>query len=252
VNLTAEQRTKIQQTVLAGSNVPRVNNVNFSLAVGTAVPASVRVVEVPPTLIEIYPDWRGHRYFVVRDEVVIVDRSRKIVAVMPVGSSARGGAQLDGGKGALSLSSEQIRQVQIVLIEKGFNIGGEPDGVLGPRTKQALISFQRQQGFAATGQIDSRTVTELGLSNMTGQQGGAARPSTSGQGGAGGQQSPAGQDMGAGQQGKQGAGQPSTTGQGEQGATRPSGQGSENMQQWPGPRQGDRPNRPANQSPQDR
>jgi peptidoglycan hydrolase-like protein with peptidoglycan-binding domain len=251
VNLTAEQRTKVQQTVLAGSNVPRVNNVSFSVAVGTAVPASVRVVDVPPTLIEIYPEWRGHRYFVVHDDIIIVDRSRKIVAVVPVGSSARGGAQLDGSQGALSLSSDQIRRVQVVLIEKGFDIG-EPDGLLGPRTKQALISFQRQQGFAATGQIDSRTVTALGLSNMTGQRGGAAQPSTSGQGGAGGQQPPAGQDTGAGQQGNQGAGQPSTTGQGDQGATRPSGQGSEKMQRSPDAGQGSQSNRPADQSPQGR
>jgi hypothetical protein len=55
VTLTAEQRTRIQQTVLASSNVPRVDNVNFSLSVGTVVPASVRVVEVPETLIEIHP-----------------------------------------------------------------------------------------------------------------------------------------------------------------------------------------------------
>jgi hypothetical protein len=76
VTLTSEQRTKIQQTVLAGNNVPRVNNVNFALNVGVSVPRSVRVVEVPPTLIEIYPQWRGHQYFVVHDDIVIVDGSR--------------------------------------------------------------------------------------------------------------------------------------------------------------------------------
>jgi hypothetical protein len=53
--LTSEQRTRIQQTVFAGNNVPRVNNVNFTINVGVAVPRSVRVVDVPPTLIEIYP-----------------------------------------------------------------------------------------------------------------------------------------------------------------------------------------------------
>ena len=44
MTLTSEQRTKIQQTVLAGNNVPRVNNVNFALNVGVSVPRSVRVV----------------------------------------------------------------------------------------------------------------------------------------------------------------------------------------------------------------
>ena len=104
VTLTSEQRTRIQQTVLAGRNVPRVDNVNFALNVGIAVPATVRVVDVPPTLIEIYPQWRGHQYFVVRDEIVIVDRSRKIVATVPVGSSG-GAAQLGGPGGGARLGT---------------------------------------------------------------------------------------------------------------------------------------------------
>jgi hypothetical protein len=35
----------------------------------------VRVIEVPPTLVQ----WRGHRYFV---EMIIVDRNNRIVAVI--------------------------------------------------------------------------------------------------------------------------------------------------------------------------
>src|SRR5437764_239021 len=179
VTLNAQQRTTIRQTVLAGSNVPRVNNVNFALSVGTVVPTSVRFVDVPPALIEINSAWRGHQYFVVRDDIVIVDHSRKIVAVVPVGSG--GGASLGGGgAAALKLSPDQIREIQIVLNERGFNVG-RPDGHLGKRTIEALTTFQRQQGFQATGRIDSQTVSALGLSNKIGAQGGA----TSGQGGAG-------------------------------------------------------------------
>src|SRR5262249_21957735 len=131
VNLTAQQRTHIPQTVLAGRNVPRVDNVNFSLSVGTVVPSHVRVVEVVPALIEINPAWRGHQYFVVRDEIIIVDHSRKVVAVLPVGSS---GAQLHNRGGAsasaaLDLRPEQIREIQMVLKEKGFAV--EIDGRLG-------------------------------------------------------------------------------------------------------------------------
>jgi peptidoglycan hydrolase-like protein with peptidoglycan-binding domain len=231
VTLTAEQRTRVQQTVLAGSNVPRVNNVNFSLSVGTVVPTSVRVVEVPQALIEIRPEWREHMFFVVRDEIVIIDRSHKIVAMVPAGSSA---ARLDRSGGSLSLSREEIRQVQIALNQKGFNIG-TPDGVLGARTKQALVQFQQQQGFQATGQIDTQTVTALGVSVSTtgqggmqqppaaqgaGQQGGqsATQPSTTGQGGA---QQPAA-DQGAAQQGGASGSQPSTTGQGGDRTQQPS------------------------------
>jgi Protein of unknown function (DUF1236) len=83
-NLTTQQRTQVRQTVLAGRNVPRVNSVNFSLSAGTTVPTSVRVVAVPPTLIEIYPEWRGHMYFVVGDQIIIVDRSHRIIAIIDV------------------------------------------------------------------------------------------------------------------------------------------------------------------------
>jgi putative peptidoglycan binding protein/uncharacterized protein DUF1236 len=223
VTLSSDQRTKIQQTVLAGSNVPRINNVNFALNVGVAVPTTVRVVDVPPTLIEIYPQWRGHQYFVVRDDIVIVDRSRQIVATVPVGSSGGGGAQLNNtgrgpqvgsAGGAMNLGQDEIRQVQNALKEKGF-YRGQPDGVLGPQTTEALITFQRQQGFQPNGRIDTQTVTALGMSNLSGQQGnqGGSQPSTTGQSGNTMQQAPANQNTGAGQQGNQGGSQPSTTGQ---------------------------------------
>jgi hypothetical protein len=34
-------------------------------------------------VVEFYPQWRGHQYFVANDDIVIVDRSQKIVAVVP-------------------------------------------------------------------------------------------------------------------------------------------------------------------------
>lgn len=82
--LTTEQRTTIRKTVLSGGNVPRATNVNFNVSVGTTVPTSVRVVAVPSTLIEIYPEWRGHMYFVVNDEIIIVDSHHRIIAVIAV------------------------------------------------------------------------------------------------------------------------------------------------------------------------
>jgi hypothetical protein len=84
VTLTTEQRTKIRQTVLAGGNAPRASNVNFSLSVGTTVPRSVRVVAVPRVLVDVRPEWRGFLYFVVGDQIIIVDRNHRIVAVLVV------------------------------------------------------------------------------------------------------------------------------------------------------------------------
>jgi hypothetical protein len=82
--LTVEQKTKVRETVLRGSSAPRVTSVNFNISVGTAVPTTVRVVEVPSVLIEYYPDWRGHLYFVYNDEIIIVDRNHRIIAVLQI------------------------------------------------------------------------------------------------------------------------------------------------------------------------
>jgi hypothetical protein len=243
VTLTSEQRTRVRETVLAGSNVPRVNNVNFALRVGTVVPTTVRVVEVHDALINIHPEWRGHYYFVVNDDIVIVDREHHIVAMVPVGSSStqldnRGGASGGASGGAadvavVDLSPDEIRQVQIVLNQKGFNVG-EPDGRWGSRTRQALIMFQQRQGLQATGRIDSRTVMALGVSvsNMSGAQGNQGQPSTTGQGGAqqpSANQPSANQPPANQQQGGQGGNQPPTTGQGGAGQNNQGSSGPTNM-----------------------
>jgi hypothetical protein len=84
VNLTTEQRTTIRKEVLT-TNAPRASNINFTVNVGTVVPSTVRVVEVPATIIKIHPQWKGYRYFVYNDEIIIVEpRTLKIVAVLEV------------------------------------------------------------------------------------------------------------------------------------------------------------------------
>jgi hypothetical protein len=42
-------------------------------------------VAVPATLVEIRPAWRGYMYFIVDEEIIIVEpRTHKIVAVLVV------------------------------------------------------------------------------------------------------------------------------------------------------------------------
>jgi hypothetical protein len=49
------------------------------------VPRTVKFVAVPPTLVEIHPQWRGYRYFIVDEEIIIVEPSSfRIVAVLAV------------------------------------------------------------------------------------------------------------------------------------------------------------------------
>jgi hypothetical protein len=83
VNITPEKRTQIHQVFTKQRNAPRVDRVDFDLAVGTAVPRSVRFFPVPSTIIAIEPSWRGYDYFMVGEQIVIVDpRSMEIVAII--------------------------------------------------------------------------------------------------------------------------------------------------------------------------
>jgi hypothetical protein len=65
VNITPEKRTQIHQIFTKQRSAPRVDRVDFDLAVGTAVPRSVRFFPVPSTIIAIEPSWRGYDYFMV-------------------------------------------------------------------------------------------------------------------------------------------------------------------------------------------
>jgi hypothetical protein len=80
--LSTEQRTKIT-SVIKQQNVAPVTNVNFSISVGTRVPRDVRFHTLPADVVTIYPQWRGYRYILVREEIVIVDPNTfEIVAII--------------------------------------------------------------------------------------------------------------------------------------------------------------------------
>lgn len=81
-NLTSEQRTKIS-TSIKKVNVRPVTNVNFNVSVGTVVPRTVELHPLPATIIEVYPAWRGYRFMLVGDEIIIIEPSSyKIIAVI--------------------------------------------------------------------------------------------------------------------------------------------------------------------------
>ena len=86
VVLNDEQRTRIRDTIINARGAPRVGSVDFDVAVGTAIPRGrIQIIPVPETLVQIEPEWRGFLYFIVRDELVIVNpQDMRIVAVVPV------------------------------------------------------------------------------------------------------------------------------------------------------------------------
>ncbi len=81
-NLSAEQRTRIT-TSIKETNVRPVTNVNFNISVGTVVPRDMTLHPLPATIVEVYPAWRGYRFVLVGDEIIIIEPSSyKIIAVI--------------------------------------------------------------------------------------------------------------------------------------------------------------------------
>jgi hypothetical protein len=82
-NLNDNQRTRLTESITR-LNAKPVTNVNFSLSVGTIVPRDVHFQPLPADVVEIVPQYRGYNFFVVREDIVIVEPSTyKIVDVLP-------------------------------------------------------------------------------------------------------------------------------------------------------------------------
>jgi peptidoglycan hydrolase-like protein with peptidoglycan-binding domain len=85
--------------------------------------------------------------------------------------SGKQGSEASGmtRSGQAGAGNEDVKKVQQALKDKGQDPGAI-DGILGPKTKEALRAFQQQQGLSATGTLDNQTKEALGL-----EQGGSAK-----------------------------------------------------------------------------
>jgi hypothetical protein len=124
VTLSQEQRTQVR-TRLSSHREARVTNVNFSINIGTRVPRDFRAVRVvPDDIVAIVPQYRGYRYFIYEERVVIIHPQRyEIVEVIEVDSGPRRGGAVTA---TLSLSPAQrtliIERIPRGRIARGVNI----------------------------------------------------------------------------------------------------------------------------------
>jgi hypothetical protein len=78
----AEKRTQIAAAIKS-ERVEEVTNVSFNVSIGTAVPTSVHFHPLPSRIVEIYPEWRGYDFILVRGQYIIIrPQTREIVYVI--------------------------------------------------------------------------------------------------------------------------------------------------------------------------
>ena len=77
-----EKQSQIS-TAIKSEKVEEVTNVNFNISVGTVVPSTVRYYPLPTRIIEIYPEWRGYDFILVRGRYIILrPKTHEIVYII--------------------------------------------------------------------------------------------------------------------------------------------------------------------------
>jgi hypothetical protein len=84
--ITQKEKTVIRERVIqrAPKRYTR-NEVNFNITVGTSVPDTYVIYDMPTAIIELVPEYQGYDYIVVGDVLLIIDPdTREIVDVVQV------------------------------------------------------------------------------------------------------------------------------------------------------------------------
>lgn len=73
MNISVEQQTEIRQ-VVKEVHVEPVRETGFTVSVGTAIPKKIRLEPLPPRIVEIVPQYKAYRFFILADgRIVIID-----------------------------------------------------------------------------------------------------------------------------------------------------------------------------------
>jgi hypothetical protein len=83
-NIPRDKAAQVAQTLMSSGRAQTSPNINVNeVRVGADMPGDVIINPLPPAILEIVPEFRGYDYFVVGDEVVIVDpASREVVEII--------------------------------------------------------------------------------------------------------------------------------------------------------------------------
>lgn len=86
------------------------------------------------------------------------------LVAMPIAVGAAGTKQEEATSGgaALHLTPEKVKEVQKMLNKQGYD-PGNVDGVWGEGSEVALKNFQQKKGLEPTGNIDMKTLSQLGI-----------------------------------------------------------------------------------------
>jgi hypothetical protein len=119
--LQGNEKIKITSTLMERARPVEKTKIKFKINVGTVVPrGSIELYEVPMTVISLVPEYRGYQYFVVDDEIIIVEPSSyQIVEVVDRngGSPATGAARLVIDRSKFSMIKRELRSQSEIKVK---------------------------------------------------------------------------------------------------------------------------------------
>jgi len=81
--ISPDKQARIRDTV-RNNSAARIDHADFGLNVGAVVPRSEHLAVLPPNAVAIAPQYRGYRFVIVEDDIVIVDpRTYRVAAIIP-------------------------------------------------------------------------------------------------------------------------------------------------------------------------
>jgi len=117
--LAAPDRTRLQTTLRLNEvrrfNEARVRNVRFDRRVGHRIPRNLRLWAIPAAVVAFFPYYSGYSYFVVEEDLYVVD-PQSYVVVDVVDSSYWTG----GGGERQQMAGLQLTEEEIVAIRNGI------------------------------------------------------------------------------------------------------------------------------------
>jgi len=72
------------------------------------------------------------------------------------------GTSSGGSNSAATSTQALVQKAQAMLNNRGFEVG-TPDGLMGPKTRNAIREFQSSAGIPVTGKVDQKLLSALGL-----------------------------------------------------------------------------------------
>jgi hypothetical protein len=84
VHLDEHKRDEIRER-LGRTHEKRLPKADFSIHLGAVIPHGVELYELPPSIVDVVPEYREYRYVLVGDRLLIIDpRSHEIVDVIRI------------------------------------------------------------------------------------------------------------------------------------------------------------------------